>query len=92
MQHVSHLVQSGSERLSDHGSDRTYNIFQCLANTNLPRIIYHGPDPQAMLLQVGLSGGFLGCGGLLLLGAGSAVYNAACGEGGAGLYINSQAD
>lgn len=52
MQHVSQLVQGGSERLSDHGSDRTYSIFQCLANTNLPRIIAHGPDPQAMLLQV----------------------------------------
>ncbi|WIA22029.1 hypothetical protein OEZ85_004379 [Tetradesmus obliquus] len=52
MQHVSQLVQGGSERLSDHGSDRTYSIFQCLANTNLPRIIAHGPDPQAMLLQL----------------------------------------
>jgi hypothetical protein len=52
MQHVSQLVHTGNERLSDHGSDRTYNIFQCLVNTNLPRIIVHGPDPQAMLLQV----------------------------------------
>jgi hypothetical protein len=52
MQHVSQLVHTGNERLSDHGSDRTYNIFQCLVNTNLPRIIAHGPDPQAMLLQV----------------------------------------
>jgi hypothetical protein len=52
MQHVSQLVETDSERLSDYGSDRTYNIFQCLANTNLPRIIERGSDPQGMLLQV----------------------------------------
>ncbi|KAF6260179.1 hypothetical protein COO60DRAFT_1700419 [Scenedesmus sp. NREL 46B-D3] len=52
MQHVEQLVDTGNERLSDHGSDRTYNIFQCLVNTNLPRIIVHGSDPQAVLLQL----------------------------------------
>eukprot|EP00882_Tetradesmus_deserticola_P005884 GHRQ01006196.1.p1 GENE.GHRQ01006196.1~~GHRQ01006196.1.p1 ORF type:complete len:603 (+),score=271.77 GHRQ01006196.1:248-2056(+) len=52
MQHVEQLVKAGNERLNDHGSDRTYSIFQCLVNTNLPRIILQGPDPQAMLLQL----------------------------------------
>jgi len=47
--HVLELVSTGSDRLADYGSDRTYNIFQCLANINLPRIIMYACSAEEAL-------------------------------------------
>lgn len=47
--HVLELVSTGSDRLADYGSDRTYNIFQCLANINLPRVIQYACSAEEAL-------------------------------------------
>eukprot|EP00775_Hariotina_reticulata_P001572 gene1572-1911_t len=52
LQHVTDLVEADNDRLSDFGNDRTYNTFQCLVNTNLPRILVYGSDPQAASVQL----------------------------------------
>lgn len=49
--HVLDLVTSDSDRLADHGNDRTYNIFHCLANVNLSRVITFGCDPDEALVR-----------------------------------------
>jgi hypothetical protein len=54
LQHVTDLVETDNDRLSDFGNDRTYNTFQCLVNTNLPKILVYGSDPQAAAVQVWL--------------------------------------
>jgi hypothetical protein len=41
IEHMLQLVASNDERLADYGSDRTYNIFRCLVNINLPRMIQY---------------------------------------------------
>lgn len=44
-EHLLQLLANNDERLADYGTDRTYNIFRCLVNINLPRIIqYCVPD------------------------------------------------
>lgn len=50
--HAAGLVAGDPERLADYGGDRTYSAFQCLANTNLPRILAHEQAPAAALMQV----------------------------------------
>lgn len=48
-EHLLQLVASNDERLADYGTDRTYNIFRCLVNTNLTRIIqYCVPDEEKL--------------------------------------------
>lgn len=50
--HVSQLVELDSDRLSDFGSDRTYNTYNCLVNINLPRIIHHHQDALCTHMRV----------------------------------------
>jgi hypothetical protein len=46
-EHLLQLLANNDERLADYGADRTYNIFRCLVNINLPRIIqYCVPDEE----------------------------------------------
>lgn len=47
--HVLELVVTGSDRLADHGNDRTFNIFHALVNINLQRLITYACNSDEML-------------------------------------------
>lgn len=51
LDHVQELIERDDERLTDHGNDRSHSNYNCLLNTNLPRIITRMGHNAAPLLQ-----------------------------------------
>jgi hypothetical protein len=51
LDHVQELIAADSDRLSDHGNDRTFQNFGFLLTINLPRIVEHMAGDHTDLLQ-----------------------------------------